>query len=70
MREQKSFIYNISPEEERILEKNTLAYIAWKKEIVIEALEKKIPIETIEYLTCYNKEQIKEIKQAKNEILD
>lgn len=54
MREHKSFIYNISPERERILEKNTLAYIAWKKEIVIEALEKKIPIETIEYLTCYN----------------
>lgn len=41
MREHKSFIYNISPERERILEKNTLAYIAWKKEIVIEALEKK-----------------------------
>lgn len=70
MREHKSFIYNISHEEERILEKNTLAYIAWKKEIVIEALEKKIPIETIEYLTCYNKEEIRKIKQAKNEILD
>ena len=79
MKEHKSFIYDISPEEEETLEKNTLQKIAMKKgeekgiaenqkEVVINSLKENIPIKTIEKITGLSEEQIKEIKQ--NKILD
>ena len=79
MKEHKSFIYDISPEEEETLKKNTLQKIAMKKgekkgiaenqkEVVINSLKENIPIKTIEKITGLSEEQIKEIKQ--NKILD
>ena len=83
MKEYKSFIYDISPEEEETLEKNTLQKIAHKEgkaegieegiektneNIVINSLKEKIPIKTIEKITGLSEDQIKEIKQ--NKILD
>ena len=73
MKEHKSFIYDISPEEEETLEKNTLQKIAMKKgekkgiaenqkEVVINSLKENIPIKTIEKITGLSKEQIKEIE--------
>ena len=79
MKEHKSFIYDISPEEEETLKKNTLQKIAMKKgekkgiaenqkEVVINSLKENIPIKTIEKITGLSEKQIKEIKQ--NKILD
>ena len=73
MKEHKSFIYDISPKEEKTLEKNTLQKIAMKKgekkgiaenqkEVVINSLKENIPIKTIEKITGLSKEQIKEIE--------
>ena len=44
MKEYKSFIYDISPEEEETLEKNTLQKIARKKEKkkVLQKIKKKL----------------------------
>ena len=75
----KKFVYDISPEEEETLEKNTLQKIAHKEgkaegiektneNIVINSLKENIPIKTIEKITGLSEEQIKEIKQ--NKILD
>ena len=79
----KKFVYDISPEEEETLEKNTLQKIAHKEgkaegieegiektneNIVINSLKEKIPIKTIEKITGLSEKQIKEIKQ--NKILD
>ena len=73
MKEHKSFIYDISPEEEETLKKNTLQKIAMKKgekkgiaenqkEVVINSLKENIPIKTIEKITGLSEEQIKEIE--------
>ena len=69
----KKFVYDISPEEEETLEKNTLQKIAMKKgekkgiaenqkEVVINSLKENIPIKTIEKITGLSVEQIKEIE--------
>ncbi len=69
----KKFVYDISPEEEETLEKNTLQKIAMKKgekkgiaenqkEVVINSLKENIPIKTIEKITGLSEEQIKEIE--------
>ncbi len=77
MKEHKSFIYDISPEEEETLEKNTLQKIAHKEgkaegieegiektneNIVINLLKKNYPIKTIIDATGLSEEQIKEIE--------
>ncbi len=77
MKEHKSFIYDISPEEEEALEKNTLQKIAHKEgkaegieegiektneNIVINLLKKNYPIKTIIDATGLSEEQIKEIE--------
>ena len=77
MKEYKSFIYDISPEEEETLEKNTLQKIAHKEgkaegieegiektneNIVINLLKKNYPIKTIIDATGLSEEQIKEIE--------
>ncbi len=77
MKEHKSFIYDISPEEEETLEKNTLQKIAHKEgikkgiekgiektneNIVINLLKKDYPIKTIIDATGLSVEQIKEIE--------
>ena len=73
----KKFVYDISPEEEETLEKNTLQKIAHKEgkvegieegiektneNIVINLLKKDYPIKTIIDATGLSKEQIKEIE--------
>lgn len=69
----KKFAYDISPEEEETLEKNTLQKIAMKKgekkgiaenqkEVVINSLKENIPIKIIEKITGLSVEQIKEIE--------
>jgi len=77
MKEYKSFIYDISPEEEETLEKNTLQKIAHKEgkvegieegiektneNIVINLLKKNYPIKTIIDATGLSVEQIKKIE--------
>ena len=73
MKEHKSFIYDISPEEEETLEKNTLQKIAHKEgkaegiektneNIVINLLKKDYPIKTIIDATGLSVEQIKKIE--------
>ena len=73
MKEYKSFIYDISPEEEETLEKNTLQKIAHKEgkaegiektneNIVINLLKKDYPIKTIIDATGLSVEQIKKIE--------
>ena len=77
MKEHKSFIYDISPEEEETLEKNTLQKITHKEgkaegieegiektneNIVINLLKKNYPIKTIIDATGLSEEQIKEIE--------
>ena len=77
----KKFVYDISPEEEETLEKNTLQKIAHKEgkaegiekgiektneNIVINSLKEKIPIKTIEKITGLSVEQIKEIELKNN----
>ena len=77
MKKHKSFIYDISPEEEETLEKNTLQKIAHKEgkaegieegiektneNIVINLLKKNYPIKTIIDATGLSEEQIKEIE--------
>ena len=77
MKEHKSFIYDISPKEEKTLEKNTLQKIVMKKgekkgiaenqkEVVINSLKENIKRKTIEKITGLSKEQIKEIELKKN----
>lgn len=73
----KKFVYDISPEEEETLEKNTLQKIAHKEgikkgiekgiektneNIVINLLKKDYPIKTIIDATGLSVEQIKEIE--------
>ena len=69
----KKFVYDISPEEEETLEKNTLQKIAMKKgeekgiektneNIVINLLKKDYPIKTIIDATGLSVEQIKKIE--------
>ena len=80
MKEHKSFIYDISPEEEETLEKNTLQKIAHKEgkaegieegiektneNIVINLLKKDYPIKTIIDATGLSEEQIKKIELKK-----
>ena len=73
----KKFVYDISPEEEETLEKNTLQKIAHKEgkeegiektneNIVINLLKKDYPIKTIIDATGLSKEQIKEIELKNN----